>query len=134
MKGKKRLFKFVSQLVLLCFLMVNLQQVVFAGMVSTTDIIDSQVAQVEKQRIYELLARDDVRGKLIEYGVAPEDAVNRVANMTDEEARLFAQNMQELPAGGADVLGVLLIVFLVLLFTDIMGYTDIFPFVKKTAK
>ncbi|MEJ2178962.1 MAG: PA2779 family protein [Gammaproteobacteria bacterium] len=134
MKGKKRLFKFVSQLVLLCFLMVNLQQVVFAGMVSTTDIIDSKVAQVEKQRIYELLARDDVRGKLVEYGVDPEDAVNRVANMTDEEARLFAQNMQELPAGGTDVLGVLLIVFLVLLFTDIMGYTDIFPFVKKTAK
>ena len=134
MEHKKRLFKFVSQFVLVCFLMVNLQQVVFAGMVSTTDIIDSQVAQVEKQRIYELLARDDVRGKLIEYGVDPEDAVNRVANMTDEEAKLFAQNMQELPAGGSDVLGVLLIVFLVLLFTDIMGYTDIFPFVKKTAK
>ena len=134
MEYKKRLYKFVSQFVLLCFLMVNLQQTVFAGMVSTTDIIDGQMAQVEKQRIYKMLARDDVRGKLIEYGVDPQDAVNRVANMTNEEAQLFAQNMQELPAGGTDVLGVLLIVFLVLLFTDIMGYTDIFPFVKKTAK
>ena len=82
----------------------------------------------------QLLERDDVRAKLVEYGVDPDAALNRVANMTDEEAMLFAQNMQDLPAGGTDVLGVLLIVFLVLLFTDIMGYTDIFPFVKKTAK
>jgi hypothetical protein len=41
--------------------------------------------------------------------------------------------MDKLPAGG-DGLGILvgaaLIVFLVLLFTDIAGYTDVFPFVK----
>ena len=134
MHHRKRLFRVISQVVLVCFLMVNLQHAAFAGIVSTTDIIDSQVTHVEKQRLYQLLERDDVRSKLIEYGVDPDDALIRVANMTDEEARLFAQKMQELPAGGSDVLGVLLIVFLVLLFTDIMGYTDIFPFVKKTAK
>jgi hypothetical protein len=37
--------------------------------------------------------------------------------------------MDELPAGG-DALGLLVFIFLVLLFTDIMGFTNIFPFVK----
>jgi hypothetical protein len=39
--------------------------------------------------------------------------------------------MDALPAGG-DALGVALIVFLVLLFTDIMGYTKIFPFTRSS--
>ncbi|WP_455220292.1 PA2779 family protein [Kaarinaea lacus] len=132
MIGVKRYKKITSLLLLVCFITVSFSHSVFAGIVTTTEIVDSQTVQVEKQRIYDLLARDDVRSQLIAMGVNPEDAVKRVDNMTDQEAQIFAQNMQELPAGG-DVLGVLLIVFLVLLFTDIMGWTDIFPFVKKTA-
>jgi len=132
MQHKNRLIRVVSQILLVCFLMVNLQQVVFAGIVSTTDIIDSEVTQLEKQRIYQLLARDDVRSQLTELGVDPDDAVKRVAGMTDEEVQIFSQKMQELPAGGSSVLGVLALIFIVLLITDILGYTDIFPFVKKT--
>ncbi len=133
MQRKKGFIRLVSQFVLVSFLMVNLQHAAFAGMVTTADIIDNETVQLEKQRIYQLLARDDVRTQLIEMGVNPEDAVKRVDSMTSQEVQIFSQNMQELPAGG-DVLGVILIVFLVLLFTDIMGYTDIFPFVKKTAR
>ena len=43
----------------------------------------------------------------------------------------MAGQVQDLPAGG-DILGVAVLIFLVLLFTDIMGYTKVFPFVKKT--
>ena len=132
MRNNKRLIRVVSQFLLVSFLMVNLQQAAFAGIVSTTDIIDSYEVQMNKQRIHQFLARDDVRSELIAMGVNPEDALKRVEGMTDEEVQVFAQNMQELPAGG-DVLGVLLVIFLVLLFTDIMGWTDVFPFVKKTA-
>jgi hypothetical protein len=35
-----------------------------------------------------------------------------------------------LPAGGVDLLGAVLIVFLVLLLTDILGYTKVFPFTR----
>ena len=45
-----------------------------------------------------------------------------------------AGKLRELPAGGNAVgafIGAALIVFLVLLLTDILGYTDVFPFVKK---
>ena len=43
----------------------------------------------------------------------------------------LAGQIESLPAGGADVLGVLLIVFLVLLLTDILGFTKIFPFTRS---
>ena len=61
-------------------------------------------------------------------------AVARIARMTLEEVRSMNQKINELPAGGSSLLGAALLVFLVLLFTDIMGFTDVFHFVKKTAR
>ena len=46
----------------------------------------------------------------------------------------MADQIERLPAGGSAIgviIGAALIVFLVLLATDILGYTDVFPFVKK---
>ena len=51
------------------------------------------------------------------------------AEYTALEARLEVQKLNELPAGG-DLVSTIALIFLVLLFTDIMGWTDIFPFVK----
>jgi len=42
--------------------------------------------------------------------------------------------MDQLPAGGdaiGTILGAALVIFIVLVITDILGFTDIFPFVKK---
>jgi len=134
MLGMKRFRKMISLMLLVSFLAASFSQSVLAGIVTTADIVDKQLVQQEKQRIYQLLARDDVRSQLTAMGVNPDDAVKRVANLTDQEASLFADKMQELPAGGDSVLGLLVLIFLVLLLTDILGYTDVFPFVKKTAK
>ena len=134
MLGMKRFRKMISLMLLVSFLAASFSQSVLAGIVTTADIVDKQLVQQEKQRIYQLLARDDVRSRLTTMGVNPDDAVKRVANLTDQEASLFAEKMQELPAGGDSVLGLLVLIFLVLLLTDILGYTDVFPFVKKTAK
>jgi hypothetical protein len=49
--------------------------------------------------------------------------------MTDQEVARLNQHLAELPAGG-DVLGVILILFIVFIITDMLGATDIFPFVK----
>jgi hypothetical protein len=65
-------------------------------------------------------------------GVDPQAARERVAALSDAELQAVAGNVQTLPAGGDGILGVAVLIFLVLLFTDIMGYTHIFPFVKKT--
>ncbi len=68
------------------------------------------------------------------WGVNPEEAKIRVDSLTDQEIEKIAAGIDRLPAGGnglGAIVGTALIVFLVLLVTDILGYTDIFPFVKK---
>jgi hypothetical protein len=99
---------------------------VFAGIVSTETV----VAGAERERLAELIDRSDVRERLQALGVDPASAKARVAALSDDEAAQLAAQMDTMPAGG-DVLVVALIVFLVLLFTDVMGYTKIFPFTRS---
>ena len=42
----------------------------------------------------------------------------------------LAARIDQLPAGGEGIIGALLIVFIVLLITDILGFTKVFPFTK----
>ena len=84
----------------------------------------------ERQRIVALLERDELRAQLAARGVDVDEAKARVAALTDAEAAEIAARIDALPAGGIDVLGVALVVFLVLLLTDILGYTRIFPFTR----
>jgi hypothetical protein len=83
-----------------------------------------------RERIAALLEREEVRAQFVARGIGIEQAQARVAALTDAEAAELAARVDALPAGGADVLGVALVVFLVLLLTDILGYTNIFPFTK----
>lgn len=97
-----------------------------AGIIGT----DTVVAGVERERLASLLERSDVRARLESLGVDATDAKARVAALSDTEAAQLAAQMDELPAGG-DLLGAAVLVFLVLVATDIMGYTKIFPFTRS---
>jgi hypothetical protein len=81
-------------------------------------------------RVQTLLARDDVRAGLVAHGVDPVAVEARVAALTDAEARQLADQLDRLPAGGDSVIGVLFAVFIILLITDILGLTKIFPFTR----
>jgi len=121
----------IGGVVLMTVTMLGLQTPAYAGMVGTGTVIAHQQTIMDRGQLLTSLKREDVREQLIAMGVDPKAARERVASLSDEELRSVAGHVQELPAGG-DVLGVALFVFLVLLFTDIMGYTHVFPFVKKT--
>ena len=78
--------------------------------------------------------REDVQQQLTLLGVDPDEAAERVAGLSDEELRQIAGQLDELPAGESTVgilVGAALIVFLVLLITDLQGLMDVFSFVKK---
>lgn len=109
-------------------------QSVMAAMIETESVIYSDRAQYARDYLNSLLAREDVRNGLESQGIDPAEAQKRLDSLSDEEAVQVADQLQELPAGGAGFFTLLLvlvfIVFLVLLITDITGYTDIFPFVK----
>jgi hypothetical protein len=128
-----RLKKLGIKLLLICFISVSFQQAALAGMVTTSELINEQFVLSEKQRLSQLLASDQVQSQLVAMGVDPADAKQRLANMSDEEVMMFASKMDEMQAGSG-VVGALVFVFLVLLVTDLLGYTDVFPFVKKTVK
>ncbi|MCK4987581.1 MAG: PA2779 family protein, partial [Desulfobacterales bacterium] len=52
---------------------------------------------------------------------------------TDAEAVRIADKIEELPAGGNFLVGLLIavgIIVIVLAITDAMGYTDVFTFIK----
>ena len=97
-----------------------------AGMLATESLL-------ERERIVTLLERADVRAQLEAFGVSPAEVKARVAALTDAEAAQLVGKLDELPTGGDGVgalIGALLIVFLVLLITDILGLTKVFPFTK----
>ena len=85
---------------------------------------------IERDGLLRILERADVQGQLQAYGVSVDEAKARVAALSDAEAAELAARIDSLPAGGASIVGALLIVFLVLLLTDILGYTKVFPFTR----
>jgi hypothetical protein len=82
-------------------------------------------------RLNGLLDRDDVVVALRDRGVSVEQAKARVAALTDSEAAMVADRIDSAPAGGTDVLGTLVFIFVLLLITDILGFTKIFPFTRS---
>lgn len=89
-----------------------------------------QSLQQSRTQVRDFLGRADVRAQLVELGVDPAAAEARVAQMSDAEVAALAQRVQALPAG-AGAVEVLALLFVVLIITDILGYTDVFTFVRK---
>jgi hypothetical protein len=83
-----------------------------------------------QQRIGALLARAEVRESLAAHGVDAAQVEARVAALTDSEARLLADQLDRLPAGASDILGILFAIFIILLITDLLGLTKVFPFTR----
>jgi hypothetical protein len=121
-----KLRRLVASLLVVSIAGLGLPLPVHAGMVGTGAALGS----AERERIATFLEREDVRQQLQARGVAPAEAKARVAALTDEEAAQLAGQVESLPAGG-DALGVILTVFLVLLLTDILGFTKVFPFTRS---
>ena len=105
-----------------------------AGLISTEQVVEREAAAEDRARIFDFLARQDVRAQLTEFGVDPAMAEARVAGLSDAEIRSVAGRIDQLPAG-QDVFGAILstalVIFVVLLITDILGLTDVFPFVRR---
>jgi hypothetical protein len=64
-------------------------------------------------------------------GVSVDAARARVAALTDAEAAHVAAQIDAAPAGADGVLGTIVFIFVLLLITDILGFTKIFPFTRS---
>jgi hypothetical protein len=130
MEKLRRLTKPVAHLVVLGMLALSLHlPAANAALVGTEAVVSAAQAQQDRERVLNTLNRDDVKAQLVARGVDPAQVQTRLESLTDEEVQTLDARMDQLPAGG-DALGLLVFLFIVLLITDILGFTNIFPFVK----
>ena len=101
-----------------------------AAMVGSEQILNEVRTDLNRAELVQLLERDEIRAQLQDLGVDPAAAQERVARMTDAEVAELQGRLEELPAG-QDALGVILVIFIVFVITDVIGATDIFPFIKS---
>ena len=99
-----------------------------AAMITTPDVIQSQQSEYDREQLFSMLDRDDVQEKLLSMGVAPEVVQDRINSMTDFEIAQLNQQINDMPAG--EILGAIVLIFVVFVITDAIGATDIFPFVR----
>ena len=107
-----------------------------AKMVTTDQVLSQSSSADDRAQVLNFLMREDVQQHMTRLGVDPEEAKNRVASLSDEEVQQIAGRLDELPAGEGlgVVVAAILLIFLVLLITDLLGVTDVFPFVNKKAQ
>jgi len=125
--------------ILLAFYLLILSgpfQSAWAAMIDSESIINLDRARNARDYLNSLLLREDIQNALISLGIEPGEAMSRIEGLSDAEIHQIADKLDQLPAGGGPgVLETLLIVaflvFLILLITDLAGYTDVFPFIKR---
>jgi hypothetical protein len=102
-----------------------------AAMISTEEAVQMAMpAGNERAAVNALMARADVQAELARFGVDPALAAERVAALSDAEIASLHQRVQSETAGGS-VVGVIVFVFVLLLITDILGLTKVFPFTRS---
>ena len=135
MSTLRQTVKPVSVVVIISMLLVVVPyQPCLAALIGTETVLDAARGQEARQNVDRILEREDVQKVLRAQSISAEEAKARVKALSDAEVVGLAEKLDQLPAGG-DALGSILFaaifVFVVLLVTDILGYTDVFPFVKK---
>jgi len=100
-----------------------------SGIVTTEQLIQEQLESLDKRALVSMLDRQEVRQQLVDRGVDPDYAKQRIAALSDEQINEIKASIDELPAGSS-VVGILIAVLLVLIILDIIGVTNIFSFIN----
>lgn len=125
--------RILASLLIVSTATLGMQGGAIAGIVPTDEARDTLMTPTvgaERGKVNSFFARNDVREALVKQGVNPDSAIARVHAMTDAEVVQLAARVDQAPAGG-EVLGVLFAIFIILLVTDILGLTKIFPFTRS---
>lgn len=99
-----------------------------AAVYSSDQVLTQQQHQYSQQQVLALVDSADVQQKLIELGVNPDDAKQRIAAMTTAELDALNNELNDMPAGG--IVGVIVTVLVVVAVLDLMGITDVYPFIR----
>jgi len=136
MERLRKISRPTSYLILLCLLSLgSYVPAARAAIVGTETVAAEQEIEMQRAQLDRMLDNEVVKSYLLANGVDRETVQSRLDGLSDAEIRALSERFDEYPAGeGFETLLILaFLAFIALLITDILGYTDIFPFVKKTA-
>lgn len=126
----RRFAKPLTCAVTICFVFLSCYiPAASAAIVGTESLLETEA---NRAKVEAFLVRKDVQQQFVKQGVDPKQALSRINRLTDAEVNILADKIDTMPAGG-DIVGAAVFIFLVLLVTDLLGLTDVFPFVKKPA-
>lgn len=102
-----------------------------AEVITTEAAIAKYSAQVDRAQLLGELQKQEIRDQIIELGIDPAEAEARLAALSDDEIRMMLTEFENDPAGAdTGIIGALLTVFIILLITDLLCFTNIFPFAR----
>ncbi len=107
-------------------------QVSWAQMATTEAVLGQPAVVSSHEKVNQFVARADVAKTFETMGVDPKIVEQRIALMSDEEVSKISSKIDTLPAGGdfGGIVGAIVFVFIVLLITDILGFTKVFGFTQ----
>tara|TARA_R110002153_G_scaffold253238_1_gene411194 strand:+ start:4354 stop:4725 length:372 start_codon:yes stop_codon:yes gene_type:complete len=101
---------------------------VHAEAVTSHNVMQAQSHAYNKQQLIEMVSRADVQEKLVSLGVTQGDAISRINGMTNSEIAQLNSQLNDAPAGG--VVGAVLTVLAIIAILDLVGVTDVYPFIR----
>ena len=119
--------EFITARIAIAILIFGMGQAA-AGVYSSEQVVANQQHQYNKQQVLSFVDSAEVQSKLIELGVNPDDAKQRIAAMTTAELDALNNELNDMPAGG--IVGVIVTVLVVVAVLDLMGITDVYPFIR----
>jgi hypothetical protein len=135
MQGLRQLRRGVALVLAVVMFVISMPLgVAQAALVSTEEVLAAGSGAADRARVLAFLERAEVREHIAALGVDPNEAAARVAALSDAQVREIAGQLDQLPAGQSAVgavVGAIVIIFLVLLVTDLLGLTNVFPFVRR---
>jgi hypothetical protein len=99
-----------------------------ASMVPTQSIINSGTESYSQQELQSALASVELREQLADLGVDADQLSDRINSLTPAEIVQLNSELEQQPAGG--IIGVIVLIFVVFVVTDMLCATNIFAFVK----
>jgi hypothetical protein len=104
-----------------------------ADLVATGQVVEQRAAADARERLAAIFLRADVRRQIEALGVDRDEAMARLASLSDREIQEIAGRIDELPAGQSFLGGVLIVagaVLIALVILDLVGVTDVFTFIN----
>lgn len=115
---------------LMSVMMSNLPSVAFAetaltspalgsGMIATNVVVENMTRAEAQKNIEGFLGRSDLRQKLIDRGISPDEVSKRLASLSDNEMRQLSGQMDQARYGGGILVAILVIVLIIFLIKRI---------------